>query len=74
MDRVKIDLAELKLAIQEIEKRTNDLSVTVEVGDRKVKISATDKAENYIVAIMHEDKSLGAQFTCTERLAFMKNK
>lgn len=74
MDRIKVDLAELKMAIQEIERRSNDLTVTIESGDRKVKISAADKSDNIIVAILHEDKSLGAQFTCTERLMFMKNK
>lgn len=74
MDRIKIDLAELKLAIEEIEKRTSDLSVSVEISDRKLKVSASDKSSNTITAIMHDDKTMGAVFTCTERLAYMKNK
>lgn len=74
MIKVKISLEELKAAIAEIEGRTNDLMVTVELGDRKFKISATDKGSNTVEATLYEDGTLGAHFSCVERLMFMKNK
>lgn len=72
--KVRVDIAELKAAIAEIESRSNDLKVTVEIDDRKVKISAADRGDNMLVAILYEDSALGAQFSCTERLMFMKKK
>jgi hypothetical protein len=74
MDKVRVDLAELKQAIAEIEGRTNDLRVTIEVQDRQVKLSASDRGDNLVEAVLYDDGKLGAQFRCTERLMFMKKK
>lgn len=74
MSKVRVQLDELKAALAEIEGRSNDLKVTVEVEDRRVKISAADIGQNMLVAILFEDGNLGAQFSCTERLMYMKGK
>lgn len=74
MSKVKIDLSELKAAIAEIEARTNDMHISVEVEDKKVKLTASDRTDNAVEAILYEDGSLGAQFRCTERLMYMKDK
>jgi len=74
MGKIRIEIAELKQAIAEIESRTNDLKVSIEVDDRTVKISAADRGDNMVEAVLYEDGKLGAQFRCTERLMFMKKK
>ena len=74
MIKVKISLEELKAAISEIEGRTNDLMVIVELGDRKLKISAVDRGSNTVEATLYEDGTLGAHFSCVERLMYMKDK
>ena len=74
MERISVELSELKAAIAEIESRSNDVRVTIEVQDRKVKISASDRGSNIMEAILFEDGTMGAQFRCTERLMFMKDK
>ena len=74
MASVRIEIAELKAAIAEIESRSNDLRVSLEIQDKKVKISATDKGDNLLGAVLYEDGALGAQFSCTERLMYMKKK
>lgn len=73
-NKVRVDLSELKAAIAEIEARSNDVKVTIDLDDRKVKISASDRGDNMLVATLYEDANLGAQFSCTERLMFMKKK
>lgn len=73
-NKVRVEIAELKAAIAEIEARSNDVRVTIETDDRKVRITASDKGDNIIVATLYEDGSLGAQFSCTERLMFMKHR
>jgi hypothetical protein len=74
VSKVRVQLDELKAALAEIEGRTNDLKVTIEFDDRKLRISAADRGENIVEAVLYEDGNLGAQFRCTERLMFMKDK
>lgn len=74
MSKVKIDLNELRAAISEIESRTNDVQISIEVEDRRVKLTASDRMENLVEAILYEEGNLGAQFRCTERLMYMKDK
>lgn len=74
MSKLRIQLDELKAALAEIEGRTNDLKVTLEFDDRQLRISASDRTDNIVEAVLYEDGNLGAQFRCTERLMFMKDK
>ena len=74
MSKIRIEISELKQAIAEIEARTNDLKVSIELDDRQVRISAADRSDNMVEAVLYEDGKLGAQFRCTERLMYMKNK
>jgi hypothetical protein len=74
MSKVKISLDELKAAISEIEGRTQELTIDVEINDRQLKISASDRSENIVEAVLYDGGNLGAQFRCTERLMFMKDK
>lgn len=74
MSQVRINLEELKAALAEIEARSKDVKVTIQIDERKLKITATDRSDNLMDAIIYEDGNLGAQFRCTERLMFMKEK
>lgn len=74
MSKLRIQLDELKAALAEIEGRTNDLKVTIEFSERQIRISATDRTDNIVEAVLYEDGNLGAQFRCTERLMYMKDK
>lgn len=74
MDKVRVDLAELKQAIAEIESRTNDVRITIEIQNKTVKFSSADKQDNMLEAVLYDEANLGAQFRCTERLMFMKKK
>ena len=74
MSTLKISLDELKAAIGEIEGRSQDLHITMNITDRQLKLSATDRSDNVIEVILYDGCNLGAQFRCTERLMFMKEK
>ena len=74
MSKVRIEIAELKQAIAEIEARSNDLRISFDVEDRRVRITSADRSDNMIEIILHEDGVSSAQFRSTERLMFMKGK
>jgi len=74
MPKVRVQLEELRAAISEIECHTKDLQVTIEFDDNKIKITAADRNDNTVEAVLYEDGNLGAQFRHTERLMYMKEK
>jgi hypothetical protein len=74
VSKVRISIQELKQALAEIESRSNDLHISVEIDSRTAKLSASDRSDNMVEAVLYEDGSLGAQFRCTERLMYMKKK
>lgn len=72
---IKVDLDELKAAISELEARGKPGSrIDVQVDDRKLLLSCTDRNDNTVQAILYNDRTLGAEFKLTERLMFMKDK
>jgi hypothetical protein len=74
MSRINIQLDELKAAIAEIEGRTNDLKVILEVEDNKLKFVAIDRYDNPMEIVLFQDGNMNAQFRYTERLMHMKDK
>lgn len=75
METVKVSFEELKAAISELEARGKPgYKISVSVEDRKLIISAMDRGDNILEAILYDDSSLGAQFRMTHRLMFMKDK
>lgn len=73
--RVRINLEELKAAIGELEARTKEDKVTLEIEDgRNLIVSCVDRYENGLEVKLYQDTSLGAQFKYTERLMHMKEK
>lgn len=72
---IKVDLDELKAAISELEARSKPGSrIDVQVDDRKLLLSCSDRNDNTVQAILYNDRALGAEFKLTERLMFMKDK
>lgn len=74
MNKVKVNFEELKSALKEIEARSGDVQVHMEIIDRKLIITATDRSENVITAKLYDDNKMGAEFIETQRLMFMKDK
>lgn len=74
MTQVKVKFEELKSALAEIEARSIDEKVNIEIVDRQLKITATDRQENLITAKLYDDGKMGAEFVETKRLMYMKDK
>lgn len=74
MSKIRIQLEELKAAIAEIEGRTSDIHINIDIDGRTVRISASDRNDNIVEAVLYEEGNLSAQFRCTERLMYMKDK
>lgn len=65
---MKIDLQELKTAIKWIETETKEISVDIQIEDRKVLIKTFDKADQQVVITLYNDSSMLPKITKTEVL------
>lgn len=71
---MKFKLDELKAAIAELESRSDVQFLNIGLDGTKLTLSCEDRTSNILQATLYHDCNLGAQFSMTHRLMYMKDK
>ncbi|MDX1472490.1 MAG: hypothetical protein R3213_13410 [Flavobacteriaceae bacterium] len=74
MHKIKVSIEELEAALGELKARSKGDFVDVDIDGRNLKLSAVDRSDNVMEAILNNDNKMSAQFRYTERLMYMKEK